>query len=91
VICSGVEPLPEVAGKAAILCGADDHAAFGHAVLEVSASTQRRDALVQAGLENAAGYGRQLMISRFVTLYEEVARTRALGPSSGSGYAASRA
>jgi glycosyltransferase involved in cell wall biosynthesis len=72
VICSGVEPLPEVAGKAAILCDPDDHAAFGRAIVEVAGNAQRRDELVRAGLANASGYGRERMIGRFVALYEQV-------------------
>jgi glycosyltransferase involved in cell wall biosynthesis len=72
VICSAVEPLPEVAGKGAILCGPDDDAAFGRAILEVSRDPKRRDDLVRAGLENASGYGRPRMIGRFVSLYEQL-------------------
>jgi glycosyltransferase involved in cell wall biosynthesis len=72
VICSSVEPLAEVAGKGAILCDPDDHAAFGRAVLEVSNHPQRRDMLAHAGLENAARYDRALVIGRFTSLYEQV-------------------
>ncbi len=72
VICSNVEPLPEVAGGGAILCDPDDHAAFGQAVLEVAGCERRRDELVRMGLANAGGYGRAPMIGRFVSLYEQV-------------------
>jgi glycosyltransferase involved in cell wall biosynthesis len=76
VICSSVEPLTEVAGaNGAILCGPEDHASFGRAILEVTRNAKRRDELVQAGLDNAAGYGPALMISRFVALYEQVRGT----------------
>ena len=72
VICSDAPPLPEVAGAGAILCNADDHAAFGRAILELASEPQRREALVQAGLANASAYGRPRMIARFVSLYEQV-------------------
>jgi glycosyltransferase involved in cell wall biosynthesis len=72
VICSSAEPLPEVAGKGAILCDPDDYAAFGHAILEVNGNPQLRERLVQAGLANAAGYGRAPMIQRFLALYDKV-------------------
>lgn len=72
VICSDVEPLPEVAGSGAVLCGPDDHAAFGRAVLEMANNAQHRAALSQAGLANANAYGRAQMIGRFVALYEQV-------------------
>ncbi len=75
VICSGVEPLPEVAGKGAILCDPDDHAAFGRAILEVAGNRPRRDELARLGLENADGYRRTLMIGRFLALYDQVRGT----------------
>ena len=73
VICSAVEPLPEVAGDGAILCDPDDTVAFANAIVEVAGNPQRRDALVRAGFANAGGYGRSRMIERFVALYEQVA------------------
>jgi glycosyltransferase involved in cell wall biosynthesis len=76
VICSDREPLPDVAGGAAILCDADDHAAFGRAVLELARNPRQRDELAECGTANAARYGRSAMIGRFVALYESlVART----------------
>jgi glycosyltransferase involved in cell wall biosynthesis len=73
VICSDTEPLPEVAGNGAVLCHAEDFAAFGHAVLEVTNNAQHRATLSQAGLDNASAYGRAQMIDRFTALYEQVA------------------
>lgn len=73
VICSDREPLPEVTGRAAILCDADDHAAFGRAILDLAHSPQRRAELVRQGLQNATHFERSAMIGRFVALYEQVA------------------
>lgn len=73
VICSDVEPLPEVAGSGAVLCKPDDHAAFGRAALEMANNAEHRAGLSQAGLANASAYGRTQMIGRFVALYEQVA------------------
>ena len=72
VICSSAEPLPEVAGAGAILCDPGDHAAFGRAILELAHDSQRRDALVGAGLANAGRYGRTRLIEQLVSLYEHV-------------------
>lgn len=73
VICSDREPLPEVAGEAAIMCDADDHAAFGRAIAELAASSTKRDELAARGLRNAARYGTASMIGRFLALYERLA------------------
>ena len=74
VICSDREPMPEVSGGAAILCGPEDHDAFGQAILALSREPARRAELARRGLANAERYGRPAMIDRFVTLYEQVAR-----------------
>lgn len=73
VICSDREPFPEIAGGAAIHCDADDHAAFGRAILELTGNAQRRQDLVSLGLRNAARFDRSAMIEQFVALYEQVA------------------
>jgi glycosyltransferase involved in cell wall biosynthesis len=72
VLCSRIEPFPEVSGKAAILCDADDHEAFGRAILELASNAAHRAELVRAGFANSARYDRALMIGRFVALYEQV-------------------
>jgi glycosyltransferase involved in cell wall biosynthesis len=72
VICSDREPFPEVSGGAAMLCDADDFAAFGQAILKLANADYRAE-LVRRGLENAAHFDRPAMITRFVALYEQVA------------------
>jgi glycosyltransferase involved in cell wall biosynthesis len=70
VICSDRAPLPEVAGDAAIMCDADDHATFARAIADLAARPARREALVARGLRNAARYDRAAMTARFVSLYD---------------------
>lgn len=73
VICSDRDPLPEVAGDAAIFCDADDDAAFGEAVMRLQRHDALRADLVRHGLENAGRYSRAVMIERVVSLYRQVA------------------
>jgi glycosyltransferase involved in cell wall biosynthesis len=72
VICSSADPLPEVAGSAAIFCEPDEPAAFGRAILELARDAKLRDALVNAGLQNARSFDRPRLIGRLVSLYEQV-------------------
>jgi glycosyltransferase involved in cell wall biosynthesis len=85
VICSDREPLPEVAGNAALLCEADDARAFGRAILELGENSARREALARGGVENAARYNRAEMIRRFCVLYEQVAAGRHTVAACGDG------
>jgi glycosyltransferase involved in cell wall biosynthesis len=73
VICSDREPLPEVAGDAAIKCAPDDHVALGNAVVALANHPEKREELIRRGLVNARRYDRAQMISRFVSLYEQLA------------------
>jgi glycosyltransferase involved in cell wall biosynthesis len=75
VICSDREPLPEVAGGAAIICDANDAAAFGQAILQLMQGDQYRDGLARRGEENAAHYSRARLGERLASLYAQVART----------------
>jgi glycosyltransferase involved in cell wall biosynthesis len=72
VICSDRHPFPEVAGGAAIMCAADDHEAFGRAVLDLAEHADRRAALVAAGLINVRRYEPAVMIEQFVSLYRQL-------------------
>jgi glycosyltransferase involved in cell wall biosynthesis len=73
VICSDREPLPEVAGGAAITCAPDDFAALGAAIVTLERNPDVREDLSARGLENARRYGREAMIERFVSLYRQLA------------------
>jgi glycosyltransferase involved in cell wall biosynthesis len=73
VICSDRDPLPDVAGAAAIIRGADDAAAFGQAILDVERNQAVRRDLESRGYLNAARYTRAEMARLFCALYDEVA------------------
>ncbi len=72
VICSDMDPLPEVAGNAAIRCNADDHIGFGKAVMTLAYQPQLRAQLKRRGLANAQRYGKAPMIERMVSLYRQL-------------------
>lgn len=73
VICSDRQPLPEVAGGAAIVCGADDFARLGAAIVSLDRHPDLRDDLRSRSLENARRYARDAMIQRFISLYQRLA------------------
>jgi glycosyltransferase involved in cell wall biosynthesis len=73
VICSDREPLPEVAGGAAIMCDAEDFAALGAAIIQLERQPEVREDLRYRGLKNTQRYARATMIERFVSLYQQLA------------------
>jgi glycosyltransferase involved in cell wall biosynthesis len=73
VICSDREPLPEVAGGAALVCDAEDFAGFAGAILKLAREPASRQELRSRGLVNAQRYTGAPMIARFVSLYEQLA------------------
>jgi glycosyltransferase involved in cell wall biosynthesis len=73
VICSDRDPLPEVAGGAAIMHEADHFAALGEAIVRLDRQPQLRAELRVRGLRNAQRYARDAMIGRFLSLYEQLA------------------
>ena len=73
VICSNREPLPEVAGGAAIECDPEDFASQAAAVLRLMRQPEVREDLSQRGLGNAQRYATAPMIERFVSLYRQLA------------------
>jgi glycosyltransferase involved in cell wall biosynthesis len=74
VICSDRAPLPEVAGRGAIVCPVDDPAAVGEAILHLAQDPERREDLRRLGAENAGRYGLDAMIGRFLEIYERLAQ-----------------
>jgi glycosyltransferase involved in cell wall biosynthesis len=73
VICGDREPMPEVAGDAAIFCHSEDYAALGDAVRTLANHAEVREHLRRRGLENARRYGTAQMISQIVRIYEHLA------------------
>lgn len=72
VICSDRAPLPEVAGKGAILCPAEDAAAVGDAIVSLGRDPHRREDLRRLGADNAARYGLDAMVRQFLDVYERL-------------------
>ena len=72
VICSDREPLPEVSGGAAILCGADDYLAQGRAIVQLATDPVARAELAAAGRQNAGRYNPSTMIDRLLGLYRDL-------------------
>ena len=75
VICGDREPLPEVSGGAALMCDPDDINGLAAAILELTGQPSLHDDLRRRGLENAARFGREAMVERFVSLYRRLAPT----------------
>jgi glycosyltransferase involved in cell wall biosynthesis len=73
VICSDRAPLPEVAGGAALFCGADDVEGQADAILTLSHSAEMCADLRRRGQVNAARFSRAAMIERFGSLYRRLA------------------
>jgi glycosyltransferase involved in cell wall biosynthesis len=71
VICSNREPLPEVAGDAAIVHDISDEAAFAADVLRLLDPSER-DQWSKKSVQNAARYRAEEMISRYIALYNEL-------------------
>lgn len=69
VICSDRDPLPEVSGGAAILCGPDDYRTQGRAIVRLATDRAARAQLIAAGRENAGRYSPGTMIDPILALY----------------------
>lgn len=78
VICGDGSALPEVAGDGAILCGADDHAALGRALV-ATGEPGRREVLIAAGRRNAAKYSTEAMVAGYVGIYRELGLVGQIG------------
>ena len=72
VICSDRAPLPEVAGRGAIVCPVDHAAGFGEAILQLAHDPERREDLRRLGAENAARYGLDALVRQFLEIYEQL-------------------
>jgi glycosyltransferase involved in cell wall biosynthesis len=74
VICSDRPPLPEVAGDAAILCGADDVDAFANAILRLEENPPERARLQRLGHANLARFDRAIVVGQLLQLYADLRR-----------------
>jgi glycosyltransferase involved in cell wall biosynthesis len=75
VICSDRAPFPEVGGEGALFFNINDEAGFAAAVVRLANDSDFRSALVEKGIQNLCRYEPEIMISRYLSLYEQVLST----------------
>jgi glycosyltransferase involved in cell wall biosynthesis len=71
VICSNREPLPEVAGDAALLRDSDDDVGFASDILRLLDPAER-ERWSEKSLRNAENFTAEKMIARYIGLYREL-------------------
>ena len=75
VVCSNRAPFPEVGGDGALFFDVNDEGGFAGAIVQLANDSEFRSALIEKGLGNLWRYEPELMISRYVSLYEQVLST----------------
>lgn len=78
VICSDLTAVPEVAGKAALVCRADDIEAFATSIVRLQNEPGLRERLIEQGRENLDRFSMEKMLDGYVHLYTQAlaAQTR---------------
>jgi glycosyltransferase involved in cell wall biosynthesis len=76
VLCTNREPLSEVAGGSALLRDLDDEDGFAADIARISTDQNLRADLIDRGFHNVERYKPEVMISRYVSLYEQVLNNR---------------
>jgi glycosyltransferase involved in cell wall biosynthesis len=74
VVCSNRAPFPEVGGEGALFFDVHDEAGFAEAIVQLANNSEFRSALIEKGVENLWRYEPEIMISRYISLYEQVLR-----------------
>jgi len=72
VLCSKSGPLPEVAGEGALMRDVEDEEGFAEDILRLFADPTLRADLIEKGSKNVLRYRPEIMISRYLELYERV-------------------
>jgi glycosyltransferase involved in cell wall biosynthesis len=72
VVCSNRAPFPEVGGEGALFFGVNDESGFAYAIVQLAIDSEFRSALIEKGVENLWRYEPEIMISRYISLYEQV-------------------
>ena len=72
VICSNIEPLPEISGGAALTHDVEDEEGFAADILRL-ANPSERDRWSREGLRNAARFDAEKMIARYLEVYRSFA------------------
>jgi glycosyltransferase involved in cell wall biosynthesis len=75
VVCSNRGPLPEVAGESALMRDIEDEEGFAMDLVRLQTDETLRSTLIERGLQNVLRYKPEVMISKYLSLYE-----RALNP-----------
>jgi glycosyltransferase involved in cell wall biosynthesis len=73
VVTSNAASLPEVVGKAALMCDAQDHDGLASALNRLSTDTSLRDSLIEQGLTHARQFTWEAAARKTVEVYEKVA------------------
>jgi glycosyltransferase involved in cell wall biosynthesis len=76
VVCTNREPLSEVAGDSAVLRDLDDEDGFAADIVRISTDKNLRADLIERGFRNVERYKPEVMISKYVSLYEQVLSNR---------------
>lgn len=71
VICSSLEPLPEIGGKGVLIANPDNAAAFSEQFLSMNKKDTRKK-LTQLGIENAKLFSIQEMIKNYIHFYKNI-------------------
>jgi glycosyltransferase involved in cell wall biosynthesis len=75
VVCSNVEPFPEVAGDAAILCNPENESEFVTAI-SLLKQADVRQSLVSKGIKNIKRFTPEIMIENYIHLYHSLLYNR---------------
>jgi glycosyltransferase involved in cell wall biosynthesis len=76
VVCSDRAPFPEVGGEGALFFDVDDQTGFAQAIFRLASDSEFRSALIEKGFQNLDRYQPETMISRYVSMYEQVLSTQ---------------
>ncbi|MDX2272966.1 MAG: glycosyltransferase family 1 protein [Cyanobacteriota bacterium] len=72
VVCSSQEPLPEVAGDAALMASVEDEQALAQHLYTVLTKPELRQDLIRKGLQNVLRFRSEDMINSYINLYQKV-------------------
>lgn len=71
VICSNIEPMPEIGGEGVLTANPNSAKAFSEQFLSIN-NNDKREKLIQLGFENAKQFSTQKMINNYIHFYENI-------------------
>jgi glycosyltransferase involved in cell wall biosynthesis len=89
VICSDVQPFPEVAGEGAILLDPKDEQAFADRIRQLLSDPDARFGIITKGYANADRFGPEKMVSGYLERYAALATLSVSSGAEGVAGAAS--